>query len=219
MDGGNEQWVAIKFCFKAGLSATETLVLVWKAYGNEALNRSNVFRWYSRFRNGRELVDDERGVRPKSTRTEVKIAAVADLVKNDRRIASRIITESLNVPKTVVLRILKGDLGKRKLCSRFVPHSLTFKQREDRVTSRQDIIVMADADNFFNKIIKGDETLCSTSDPETKRQSSECFGETSPRPKKLKFQRSCIKTMLTIFSTLKAQRIHTRGKNSKCRIL
>jgi len=36
--------VAIKFCFKAGLSATEALVLVQKAHGNEALNRSNVFR-------------------------------------------------------------------------------------------------------------------------------------------------------------------------------
>jgi hypothetical protein len=42
MDGGNEQRVAIKFCFKASLSATETLVLVQKAYGKEALNRSNV---------------------------------------------------------------------------------------------------------------------------------------------------------------------------------
>jgi hypothetical protein len=82
MDGGNEQRVAIKFCFKAGLSATETLVLVQKAYGNEALNRSNVFISYSRFREGRELAeDDERCGRPKSTRTEVNIAAVADLVK------------------------------------------------------------------------------------------------------------------------------------------
>jgi hypothetical protein len=43
MDGGHEQRVAIKFCFKAGLSATETLVLVPKAYGNEAVNRSNVY--------------------------------------------------------------------------------------------------------------------------------------------------------------------------------
>ena len=59
MDGGNEQRVAIKFCFKAGLSATETLVLVQKAYGNEALHRANVFRWYSRFRDRRQLVDDE----------------------------------------------------------------------------------------------------------------------------------------------------------------
>jgi len=68
MDGGNEQRFAIQFCFKAGLSATETLVLVRKAYGNEALNRSNIFRWYSRFRDGRELAeDDERGGHPKST--------------------------------------------------------------------------------------------------------------------------------------------------------
>jgi len=47
MDGGNEQTVATKFYFKAGLSATETLVLMQKAYGNKALNLSNVFRWYS----------------------------------------------------------------------------------------------------------------------------------------------------------------------------
>ena len=96
--------------------------------------------------------DDERGGRPKSTRTELNIVAVADVVKNDRRIASRMIAESLNIPKTVVLRILKEDLGKRKLCARFVPHSLTPEQREDRVTSCQDIIAMADADkNVFNK--------------------------------------------------------------------
>jgi hypothetical protein len=120
MDGGNEQRVAIKHCFKVGLSATETLVLVQKAYVNEALNRSNIFSWYSRFRDGRGLVeDDEGGGRPKSIRTEVNIAAFADLVKNDRRIASRMIAESLNIPKTVVLRILKEDLGKRKVVCTF----------------------------------------------------------------------------------------------------
>ena len=37
---------------------------------------------------------------------ELNIAAVADLVQNDHRIASRMIAESLNFPKTVVLRIL-----------------------------------------------------------------------------------------------------------------
>jgi hypothetical protein len=59
------------FVPKAGLSATETLVLVQKAYGKEALDRSNVVMWCSRFRDGRELVeDDERGGRPKSTRTD-----------------------------------------------------------------------------------------------------------------------------------------------------
>jgi len=83
MDDGNKQIVAINFCFKDSLSATETLVLVQKACGNEVLNRSNIFRRYSWFRDGRELVEDaERGDLPKSTRTEVNIVALADLVKN-----------------------------------------------------------------------------------------------------------------------------------------
>jgi hypothetical protein len=77
----------------------------------------------------------------------------------------------LNIPKIVVLRILKEDLGKTKLCARFDPHSLTPEQREGRVTSCQEIIAMADADkNFFNKVFMGDETWCSASDPETKQQ-------------------------------------------------
>jgi hypothetical protein len=116
MDGGNEKRVAIQFCFKAGLSATETLVLVQNADRNEVLNRSNVFRWHSRFGDGRELVeDDERRGRPKSTRTEVNIAAVADLVKNGRRIASIMIAGSLNIPKTVVLRTERGFVKEKVL--------------------------------------------------------------------------------------------------------
>jgi hypothetical protein len=115
MDGGNEQRVATKFCFKAGLSATETLVLVQQVNGNEALNRSNVFRWYSRFRDGRELIkDDVSGGRPKSTRTEASMAVVAaDLVKNYRPIASRMTAESLNIAKTVVLQIMIEDFCSR----------------------------------------------------------------------------------------------------------
>jgi hypothetical protein len=82
-------------CFKAGLSATETLVLVQEACGNEALSRSNFLGGNSPLRDGRELVHNERGGRQKSTRTQVNIAIVAaDLlnklpsnrIKNDSRI-------------------------------------------------------------------------------------------------------------------------------------
>jgi len=112
----------------------------------------------------------------------------------------------MNIPNTVVLWILKEDLGKRKFSASFVPHSLTPEQREDRVTSCQDIIAIADADKIFlNKIMTGYETWCFAYDHETKLQSSEWVGDISPRPKKLKFQRSRIKTMLIFFSTFKAQ--------------
>jgi hypothetical protein len=124
--------------------------------------------------------------------------------------------KSLNIPKTVVLWILKEDLGKRKLCACFVPHPLTPEQRDDRVTSCQDIIVTGDADNFCNKIIMGDETWCFAYNPKTKRQISEWVGETSPQPKKLKFQRSCIKTMFINFFDSQGV-VHTefvpQGKN------
>jgi len=78
------------------------------------------------------------------------------------------IAEFFNIPKTVVLQILKEDLRERKLIARFVPHSLTSEKREDRVTSCQDIIAMTDAGKkYFNKIITGDVTWCFAYDPET----------------------------------------------------
>jgi len=96
------------------------------------------------------LVEDkERGGCPKSNRTEVNIATVSDLVKSDYRIASRMLAESLIISKTVSRRILREEVGKKKLCARYVPRCLTPEQREDRVTFCQVIIATADADNFF----------------------------------------------------------------------
>jgi len=68
--------------------------------------------------------------------------------------------------------------GKEKVVCTFCSTLLDTEQRENRVISCQGI-------NFLNKIIMGDETWCFACDPETKRQSSEWFGETSSRPKKL----------------------------------
>jgi len=81
-------------------------------------------------------------------RTEINIAA-ADLVKNDRRITSRMIADYLKISKFAVLRFLREYLGKRKLCASCVPLFLTPEQREDRVTSCQDIIVKGEADKNF----------------------------------------------------------------------
>ena len=62
------------------------------------------------------------------------------------------IAEALNIPKPVVVRILKR-IWDRKLYARFVPHLLTPEQREGRDTSCQDIIAMADA-NFLTKLLR-----------------------------------------------------------------
>jgi len=50
--------VAIKFCFKAGKTATETEEMVRAAYGDEALMRSNIFCWYGWYHERQEDIQD-----------------------------------------------------------------------------------------------------------------------------------------------------------------
>ena len=59
------------------------------------------------------MKDDERSGRPPS-RTDDNIAAVDKMFKEDRKVTSRLIADTLGIPKTVVLRILGGDLKIRK---------------------------------------------------------------------------------------------------------
>ena len=113
-----EEHVAIKFCCKVDSSATRTVELIQKAYGNVALSRITIFEWHKRFREGRDSVkDNESSGRPTTSRTDDNIAAVDKMVKEDRKVTSRLIADTLGIPKTVVRRILREDLKKRKVHS------------------------------------------------------------------------------------------------------
>jgi len=78
--------------------------------------------------------DDERSGGPTTSRTDDSIAAVDKMVKEDRNVTSRLIADTLGIPKTIVLRILRENLKKRKLCSRFGPHADT--RRNGRASCR-----------------------------------------------------------------------------------
>jgi len=56
--------------------------------------------------------DDEGSGRPTTSRTDDNIAAVDKMVKEDRKVKSRLIADTLGITKTVVLRILREDLKK-----------------------------------------------------------------------------------------------------------
>jgi len=122
------------------------------------------------------------------------------MVKEDRKVNvsvnSRYNRHSENCGSTD----FKRNLKKRKLFSRFVPHALTREQMGELVTACQDLLNMINVDkNFLDKDVTGDESWCFAYDPETRRQRSEWVGEHSPRPKKLRFQKSRVKTMLLMF--------------------
>ncbi len=92
------------------------------------------------------------------------------------------------------------------LCARFVPHKLMFKQWEDRVTSCRNFLqVHENNTEFFNKIITGDESWCFAYNLESKCQCETWVGPQLPKARKLRFEKSHIKTMLVFFF------FHSRG--------
>ena len=61
---------AIKFCFKLGKNAAETYGMLQTAFGATCMNRTSVFEWHKRFKQGRESVtDDKRCGRSKEVNT------------------------------------------------------------------------------------------------------------------------------------------------------
>ena len=65
-----EERYAIKFCFKLGKYTTETYGMLQTAFRPSCMNRTSVFEWHKRFKEGRESVrDDERCGRSKEVRT------------------------------------------------------------------------------------------------------------------------------------------------------
>ena len=142
-----EQQLAIKFCFKAGKSAMETLQMVNAAYGDKALSRSNVFPWY-----GREDIDDDpRSGRPTECRNDNNVERISQLLLQNHHLSLRMLANEVNIGKDTVRRIVVEDLRKRKICSRFVPHSLTPEQKDRRIAACRDLIATADSDPDFFK--------------------------------------------------------------------
>jgi hypothetical protein len=66
-----EQCINIKFCAKAGKSASETLQMLSETYGADAMKNSSVFEWHKMFKEGWEDVkDNKRTGHSKTYRTD-----------------------------------------------------------------------------------------------------------------------------------------------------
>jgi hypothetical protein len=60
-----------------GKSASEMLALLTMAYGQYAMKKSSVSQWHTRFKEGREYVqDDPRSGQPKTHGTDANVARV-----------------------------------------------------------------------------------------------------------------------------------------------
>jgi len=85
----------------------------------------SVYKWFERFRNGCESVEDEeRSGRPSASKTQENVERVSEMIRSNRRLTSREISKDLNISYGSVRNILTTDLNMRRVIAKFVPRVL-----------------------------------------------------------------------------------------------
>jgi len=98
------------------------LTLLTVAYGEYTMKKLSVFEWHRRFKEGREVVqDDPRCGQPIAQRTDANVDGVRTLVRSDRRLGVRVIAEELNMNRETVRQIVREDFRMRKISAKMVP--------------------------------------------------------------------------------------------------
>lgn len=114
--------------------------MIQAVYGSEAMSRKNVFKWYARFCDGRESIEDDPRLGTSSAvRVEENVQKVAEILRNNRYASTRLIEELTGVSKTTVHRITTENMDGKKIRCRFVSHSLTEDKEDCRVENCRDI--------------------------------------------------------------------------------
>jgi len=163
-----------------------------------------VYKWFERFRNFCESVEqEERLGRPSTSKTQENVERVSEMIRSNRRLTIREISEDLNISYGSVQNILTTDLNMRQVSAKFVPCVLTVEQKQQRLSLSLQLRDCATSDSsFLGNVIMGDEAWVYVYDPETRVQSSQWKSPSSPRAKKARQTRSNIKVMMIVFFDL-----------------
>ncbi|UYV61773.1 hypothetical protein LAZ67_1006451 [Cordylochernes scorpioides] len=197
-----DQRTCIKFCVKNEIKCADAFRMLTVAYGEATLDRSNVYRWYKMFSEGREDVnDEERAGRPSTSTTDEKINEVEKMILANRRITVREVAEDLNISIGSCHSIFINDLGMRRVAAKFVPKLLNCDQKQHRMNIANEMLdSVRDDPNLLQRVITGVEAWVYGYDVETKAQSFQWKLPHEPRPKKVRQVRSNVKVLLTVFS-------------------
>ncbi|UYV61851.1 hypothetical protein LAZ67_1006854, partial [Cordylochernes scorpioides] len=187
-----DQRTCIKFCVKNEIKCADAFRMLTVAYGEATLDRSNVYRWYKMFSEGREDVnDEERAGRSSTSTTDEKINEVEKMILANRRITVREVAEDLNISIGSCHSIFINDLGMRRVAAKFVPKLLNCDQKQHRMNIANEMLDSVREDpNMLQRVITGDEAWLYGYDVETKAQSSQWKLPHEPRPKKARQVRS-----------------------------
>jgi len=130
-------------------------------YVDAAVTMKTVYKWFERFRNGCESDEDEdRSERPSTSKTQENVERVSEMIRSNRWLTIREISEDPNISYGSVHNILTTDLNVRRVSAKFVPRVLTVEQKQQRLSVSLELSDRAASDSrFLGNVITGDETL------------------------------------------------------------
>ena len=180
-----EQRAYINIRTLLGATPTDIKADLDTVYGSQAASYITITRWFLRFKQGREsLEDDPRSGCPLSAFSEDDVTAVKRLLDEDARYTVDEISESLSINSSPVFMILKQRLGLCKICACWVPNRLSQAEKDRRVKIASELLQIYDGcdDKRLCEIVTGDETWISFFEPEERENNKVWIGENGARP-------------------------------------
>src|SRR5258705_11887853 len=185
-----EQRVVMKFLVAEGTKASEIHARLKAQFGEDTLSRRSVFKWCTRFKDGRESVVDNsgHGGSDPTVVTPTNIHRVETLVLADRRVSVRQLVQETGISYGSVETILHEHLYLSKLSARWVPKHLNAFNKQTQVNICRELLARfaAEGQSMLNRIVTCNETCVHHHTPESKRASMEWRHNGSPPPKKFK---------------------------------
>jgi len=139
--------------FKLGRKAAETARNINKAFGKGTASERTVQRWFRKFSDGDENLEDEEG---RGRPVAVNNDNLRTMVETDPRTTIRELADGLGISHSTVLDHLK-QLGKIKKLDKWVPHDLNENQKNRRYEICSANHLRNKNDPFLDRIVTCDE--------------------------------------------------------------
>jgi len=128
MADNKEQRVCVKFCFLLEKTAAETVLMLQEAFKEEALSKTQVYEWYSRFKGSEMSREDQpRSGRHSTCRNDENLEKVRNAINADRCQTTDEISEITGLPWSSCQRMLTEDLNMKRVSIKSYECLLRFK--------------------------------------------------------------------------------------------
>lgn len=162
---------------------------------------STVARWIQHFKQGRENLKDEQRIgRPITEKTAVNIERVRLVIQDNPYSTFDEIEAETSLSRGTIQTIIHDCLEMKKITSRWVPHSLSDKNRQDRVrVCQENLAKFKDGEWRLCDIITGDESWFYWCQVGRKQANKSWIGEGDSPRTLVRPDRFGSKTMVSIF--------------------